>query len=182
MTRRCGPCQLCCRLLPTPEVPTLAGERCRHQRFGKGCAIYNNRPAPCRLWSCRWLVEDDTADLLRPDRAGYVIDILPDFITLQDHVTGAETPVEVVQIWVDPRRPDAHRDPALRRYLERRAAEGKAALLRYGSSRAVVLIAPALNSTGEWVEHASGCREGEHSVAEVFQVLGGIAGGVADAP
>src|SRR5688572_10605312 len=110
MTRQCGSCQACCTLLPTREVPTLAGERCRHQRFGKGCAIYDRRPLPCQLWSCRWLVEDDTADLSRPDRSGYVIDMMPDFITLQDHVTGVDQRMEVVQVWVDPRRPGSHRD------------------------------------------------------------------------
>jgi hypothetical protein len=89
------------------------------------------------LWSCRWLVNDDTADMRRPDRAGYVIDMMPDFITIQDNETGALTKVEVVQIWVDPRRPDAHRDPALRAYLERRAAEGKAALVRFDSKEAI---------------------------------------------
>lgn len=178
MTRQCGSCQACCTLLPTPEVPTLAGERCRHQRFRKGCAIYAERPLPCRLWSCRWLVEDDTADLPRPDRAGYVIDILPDFVAIQDHVTGTERRLEVVQVWVDPRRPDAHRDPALRAYLERRAAEGKAALVRFDSQHAMVLFAPALSSTGKWVEHTSGCRAAEHSAREVAVVLGEIARGV----
>jgi hypothetical protein len=175
MARECGQCQLCCTLLPTREVPSLAGERCRHQRFRKGCAIYAKRPLPCRFWSCRWLIADDTADLPRPDRAGYVIDIMPDFITLQDHASGTSRRMEVVQVWVDPRRPDAHRDPALRAYLERRAAEGKAALIRFDSERGMVLFAPSLNSTGQWLEHHSSMRETEHSAREVMAMLSGEA-------
>jgi hypothetical protein len=151
----------------------LAGERCRHQRFRKGCAIYKDRPLPCRLWSCRWLVDADAADLMRPDRSGYVIDMAPDYITLQDNFLGIGTHLEVVQIWVDPRRPAAHRDPALRAYLERRAQEGIGALVRYGSKNGLVLFAPSLNSTGEWVEHASGMRETEHSAADVIATLSG---------
>lgn len=173
MTRQCGSCQLCCELLPTKEVPTLAGERCRHQRFNKGCAIYAKRPLPCVLWNCRWLVGDDTEDLRRPDRSGYVIDIIPDYITIQDNETGAERHVEVIQVWVDPRRPHSRRDPALRAYLERRARENKVALVRFDSKRATILIPPAMNDTGEWVEHASGMMVEEHSAREVVEVLGG---------
>ena len=70
-TRRCGDCQLCCKLLPVGALGKAAGERCRHQRHHKGCAVYRKRgfPSECGAWSCRWLVEDDTADLSRP-RAG----------------------------------------------------------------------------------------------------------------
>jgi Putative zinc- or iron-chelating domain len=110
MTRQCGQCTLCCKLLPmqheqrekaartialmvehgmmspgeartiSPEFDKPAGERCPHQQHHKGCAIYSRRPASCRLWSCRWLTGEDTTDLRRPDRSHYVIDILPDFI------------------------------------------------------------------------------------------------------
>lgn len=148
--------------------------RCEHQRFRKGCAIYASRPHSCALWNCRWLVEDDTADLRRPDWSGYVIDIVPDFITIQDDKTGAKHIVQIVQIWIDPRRPLAHRDPALRAYLERRAAEGIAALVRFDSKDAMVLIAPALSNTGEWIEHTSTQSEGrDHSAAEIVAALAG---------
>lgn len=71
----------------------------------------------------------------RPDRTHYVIDVMPDFITLVYDETGALTNVEVVQIWVDPSYPDAHRDPALRAYIERRGEEGIAAIVRYSELR-----------------------------------------------
>jgi hypothetical protein len=42
--RRCGDCQLCCKLLPTREVNKPANTRCQHQRAHKGCAIYEVWP------------------------------------------------------------------------------------------------------------------------------------------
>lgn len=166
--RECGECQLCCRLLPAPDRKKPANERCQHQRFRKGCAIYETRPSSCRMWSCRWLIEDDTADLKRPDRAGYVIDLMPDFVTLQQH--GETIQMEVVQVWIDPRRPDAHRDPDFRAYVERRAAEKILTIIRFGSQRGLTLIAPALTNTGEWIE-TEGQRAPEHTAAEIVTTL-----------
>jgi len=82
MTRQCGDCQLCCKLLPVKSLAKLAGQRCSHQKHHKGCAVYKQlgRVSPeCRLWNCRWLVADDTAELSRPDRSHYVLDLMPDF-------------------------------------------------------------------------------------------------------
>jgi hypothetical protein len=148
MTRQCGDCQLCCRLLPVPPLGKKANERCEHQKFGKGCAIYLKRrmPMECRLWNCRWLVNDDTADLSRPDRSHYVIDIMPDHISLEDNDTKARIEVQVVQIWLDPSHPEAHRDPQLRAYLLRRAEQGIAALVRINSRQAIILFAPSMVS------------------------------------
>jgi hypothetical protein len=61
--------------------------------------------------------------------------------------------VEVVQIWIDPkRRDDWRRDRELRAFIERRAAEGKAAILRFSSREALILIAPALSEDKQWHE------------------------------
>ena len=146
--RHCGDCQLCCRLLPMqansearhpqaiaaavamgmakPGIPDFdkpAGARCPHQRHGKGCAVHGHHPFGCQIWNCRWLVGDDTADLRRPDRTGYVIDIMPDFVTLDPGDGNPPQNVEAVVIWVDAQRPEAWRrsraarlsDPARRR-------------------------------------------------------------------
>jgi hypothetical protein len=187
MTRQCGSCSLCCRLLPVPPLGKKAGERCEHQKFGKGCAVYHTGKMPddCRIWNCRWLVGDDTADLSRPDRAHYVIDIMPDHITLQDNETGATTAIQVVQIWIDPARPNAHRDPALRAYLLRRGEQGIAALVRYDNRRAMTLIPPNMIGEGTppagwlqgdgWVEvpHDSPNAkvEKQHSILETAKAL-----------
>ena len=178
MTRRCGDCQLCCKLLPVRErdddatvqamaaagmaqpdfagmVPSFdkpANTRCQHQRHAKGCAIYPRRPLACRLWSCRWLSESDTADQHRPDHSHVVIDAMPDYVTLKDNQTGNLRRCEVIQIWVDPAYPDAHREPAIRAYVARLAERGPMALIRNGSHDAFLLVAPSIASDGVWHE------------------------------
>jgi hypothetical protein len=202
--RRCGDCQLCCKLLPmkrgayppehiaetvgkmiaagiaeprdfagmTLEFDKPAGERCPHQCV-KGCAIYPRRPFGCRFWNCRWLVNDDTAELRRPDRCHYVIDIMPDFVTAVDNGTGQRRTVQVVQVWIDPKHPHVHRDPALRAYLARRAEQGIAALIRFNERDAFVLLAPALSSDRQWHEITGGLAERQHTGKQILAALGG---------
>lgn len=189
--RQCGDCTLCCKLLPLNSredaqatrtaaemikhrllslqeaadmIKTFdkpAGKACQYQRHGKGCTIYDHRPLGCRVWNCRWLVNDDCDDLRRPDRSHYVIDIMPDFVTLVDDETGVRTNVEVVQIWIDPSYPDAHRDPALRDWIERRGQDGIAAIIRYNESRAMTIFPPSMSKDGEWHEVTHGvCTPG----------------------
>lgn len=179
MNRSCGDCQLCCKLVPVRELNKIAGQRCQHQRVGKGCTVYQRpaMPLSCRLWSCAWLKQPgDTAAMSRPDRAHYVVDIMPDFVTAQDHATGKTTNITVVQVWVDPNYPDAHRDPALRAYLDRRARErGEMALIRYSDTDAFVLMPPSMTASGEWHEHRS-TQNGtkEHTVDQILQATGRI--------
>lgn len=199
--RRCGACTLCCKLLPMearpfararetveamiahgmarredfagmiPDFAKPASERCRHQRTGKGCAIYATRPSNCRLWSCRWLTNADTAELRRPDRSRYVIDPSPDFVTHVDNETGERVNIDVIQIWVDAKTPDAWRDPALLAFLDRRGQEGSAAIIRYNSQDAFTLFPPAMCADGEWHEVHSGMMERSHSMSERVAAL-----------
>jgi hypothetical protein len=174
--RRCGGCTLCCKLLPQVELKKPGGQRCQHQRMGQGCMIYARRPPSCRLWSCRWLVEDDTADLSRPDRSHYVIDIMPDFVTAVPGDGQERFYVQVVQVWIDPKYPDAHRDPQLRAYLARRGEENIAAIIRYGEVEAFVLSPPAMSGTGEFCEIRAGVSaDRTHTLADVEKALGGKA-------
>jgi hypothetical protein len=155
MTRQCGECSLCCRLLPVQELRKKAGERCKHQRL-TGCRIYVDRPPACRLWSCRWLLEDDVAGLPRPDRSGYVIDIMPDYVLLTDEA-GKEQQVSVVQIWCDPKRPDAWRTPDVKAYIQRRFDEDNmATIVRYSNVDAITVFAPGFFANHDrWVERHS---------------------------
>jgi hypothetical protein len=149
-----------------------AGKPCPHQRHGKGCSVYSTRPFGCRFWNCRWLGGDDTDDLQRPDRSHYVVDISPDYVTTDDE-NGNKQTVPVVQIWIDGNYPDAHRDPALRAFLERRAAEGMAALVRYNAIDALFIAAPALNADRQWHEHRPKRTDAEpHSVLDKVKALG----------
>jgi hypothetical protein len=173
--RRCGDCQLCCKLLPVKSMAKLAGDRCSHQRHRKGCAVHAKlgRVSPeCKLWNCRWLVEDDVEGMSRPDRSHYVIDLMPDFVTLQDEATGAAQHIQVVQIWVDPDYPDAHKDPALRAFLERRAKDNIIGLVRWDNTRGMALFPPSRSENGQWNEkHSDLRRQEEHSLADVVKAL-----------
>lgn len=106
--RKCGDCQLCCKLLPVPPLKKGAGVVCQFQKFRKGCAVHHTARMPfeCGVWNCRWLVNDDAAELSRPDRAHYVINLMPDFITITNG-DGSKQNIQVDQIWVDPKYPDA---------------------------------------------------------------------------
>jgi len=158
MNRVCGGCTLCCKLLPVGSLGKLAGERCRHQAHGKGCRLHGTgaMPRECRLWNCRWVGgAEGTEHLPRPDRAHYVLDIMPDYVTLS--TSDGEFDMLVIQVWIDPAFPDAHRDPQLRAYL---AACGErdrcAAIIRYDSRRGIVVFPPALSADGQWHEIADG--------------------------
>jgi hypothetical protein len=171
LDRQCGDCQLCCKLLPVRSLDKGSGERCRHQQHHKGCKVYAQlfRIAPeCRLWNCRWLV-DEAGATKRPDRAHFVVDVMPDFIRADDG-DGRIEEVPVVQIWVDPDFPDAHRDPALRDWLDR---TGQVALIRYSSGDGFCLFPPSRMASREWMEKGS-INDGAatHSFAEVMRVIG----------
>jgi hypothetical protein len=167
--RTCGECSLCCKLVPVRELRKPANHRCQHQRR-TGCAIYERRPMSCAVWTCRWLAGDDTAELRRPDRSHYVIDLVPDFVELEQE--GHRLKVPVVQVWLDPDYPDAWRDPALLAWLERRAAEGKACLVRTSSHEAFSVFAPALSNDGQWHEVRHGKVEPQHSAHEIIRAQG----------
>jgi hypothetical protein len=171
LNRQCGDCTLCCKLLPVRSLGKGSGERCRHQQHHKGCKVYANLLAvapECRLWNCRWLV-DDAGDTKRPDRAHFVVDVMPDFVRADDG-DGNIVEVPVVQVWVDPDYPDAHRDPALREWLDR---TGQVALVRYSSGDGFCLFPPSRMASGEWLEKRSNNDRGPtHSFAEVMRVLG----------
>jgi hypothetical protein len=170
MTRRCGDCQLCCRLLPTDEIAKPALERCPHQKHGVGCAIYAKRPMSCQLWSCRWLVDDSTRDLPRPDRSHYVIDLIPDFITMTEEDGSSPVHIEVVQVWVDPAHRLAHRAPSFRRWLDQL---GKPAIIRYSNRDGFVLIPASMTGGKGFIEKESKPGGREHTLEEKAAALGG---------
>lgn len=174
MTKReCGSCSLCCRLLPVRELDKGANQRCVHQRH-TGCTIHGtpDMPRSCRLWACRWLTGDDTADLPRPDRGHFVVDVMLDYITVTNNDTGDKVTHGVIQVWLDPKHSGAHRNPQLRAYLARRAAEGFAALIRHSHRDALILLAPAFTGGRGWQEITSAITGAEHTAADIAATLG----------
>lgn len=171
MTRQCGQCTLCCKLVPVSEIDKPANKRCAHQRAFKGCAIYASRPLTCRLWSCVWH-GDEGSGLSRPDQSHYVVDPVPDFVTARPDDGGPSHRFGVVQIWCDPRHPDAWRDPALLAYIDRRGLdEGFSGLVRYDSTRGFVIFPPSVTGKG-WVINTETTVGGpEHSAADIAEAL-----------
>lgn len=173
--RQCGACSLCCKLIPVPPMQKVAGEKCAHQR-STGCNIYARRPMECRVWHCKWIINDDAAELSRPDRSHYVIDMMPDYVTVTNNENGERFDLPCVQIWVDPKHRDAHRDPALRRWLLRRANDGFVALVRYNATEGFALMPPTMTHDGKWHEVDHGMREKEHSFDDVMRAVAGVPG------
>lgn len=151
--RICGSCQLCCKLVPVPDIHKAAGVRCEHSKAGKGCAIYATRPFACRTWSCRWLSDRETAGMPRPDRCHYVIDLALDQVRMEPHDGSAATTFDVVQVWVDPAFPQARHAPELRAYMLMMAERHHiATIVRFDSERAVVIFPPPFDPAGQWHE------------------------------
>jgi hypothetical protein len=167
-TRRCGDCTLCCKLLPVRELHKRAGQRCEHQRTGKGCTIYERRPPSCMLWSCRWLIDDECTDLPRPDRAHYVLDMMPDFVTLKPHDGSAPRHLPVIQVWIDPAFPKAHEAASFRAWLD---SQRTCALIRFNASDGFVLAPPSVTGDG-WQQQGGEMRDKTHTLHEVVRALG----------
>ncbi len=169
MTSKCGTCTLCCKLLPVAEIDKGANTVCFYQRYFKGCSIYHERPSSCRTWSCLWLTDRSFSHFKRPDISHYVLDPSPDYVTVIDSGTQRSVKVSVLQIWVDPKYPDAHRDPKLRDYLESVKMIG---LVRYNSIDALNLIPPSMNDNKNWVELVGVCEDAnQHTTKDVFEFL-----------
>jgi hypothetical protein len=174
MTRACGDCQLCCKIVPVKEIGKPANQRCPHQKFKVGCSVYSKRPHSCRMWACAWLVFYPAPALRRPDRAHYVIDMLPDYVRLVDDDAGKVIEIPVWQIWLEAGHPDAHRDPALRAFLDAEYKRtGMAALVRDpGNNDALFLMPPSGAGDGEWHEMRSNFKpEMQHTRSDIDRVL-----------
>lgn len=169
MIRKCGDCQACCKQLPVVELEKKANCRCEHQKHGAGCKVYTTRPQSCRLWSCAWLIDDDEMYLSRPDHCGFIVDIMPDFITTRPKDGNGESAnIEVIQVWVDPQYPNAYRHMTLYRYLQRKRM---AAIVRLDERNGVVLVPPELSDTGDWLELGTNSMERTHTAEEKLEAI-----------
>ena len=167
--RSCGSCQACCRLLPVRDLGKGANIRCKHQRFGKGCAIYAQRPVSCAIWTCRWKSEPNCG-LPRPDRCHYVVDVCADFLEIETDDT--RQPVPVIQIWLDPLYPTAYRCERLLTYLDAQyLAAGHLGLVRRDAYEAFVLLPPRATGQDFWCE-MQGTSSVEHTPQQIFETIG----------
>ena len=150
--RNCGSCALCCKLVPVADIDKPANRWCQFAKPGSehACTVWgtDRKPGCCTLWECLWLSQPEvTPELARPDKAHYVIDGGMDMIGVND------TKVMALQVWCDPNYPNAHRDPALRRLMERLGHAGIATLVRLGNAEGIAIFPPSMTPDGRWFEH-----------------------------
>lgn len=147
--RPCGPCSLCCKLVPIADkgLTKAAGTWCPHCTK-PGCSIYPDRPSSCRSWSCTWALDKELPPELEPRRCHVVIDMMSDNVLLDD---GSKHVQPVVQMWCDPAYPHAFEAPSIVAAMLYYAINFKfATLVRFNQERGIVIWPPPVSPTGKW--------------------------------
>ena len=126
--RACGTCMMCCKLTSIVELNKPAGKWCQHAVPGKGCAIYDQRPAPCRAFVCGWMEDASLGPEWKPEISKFMVFVAGD---------GAMT------VMVDPGSPAAWKDPryypAIKTTATRLLERNMPTMVVVGSKRFVVL-------------------------------------------
>jgi hypothetical protein len=74
MSRECGKCSLCCKVMGVPEVKKDF-EWCPHCKPGcGGCTIYEKRPERCRDFNCQWLIDTRFGEYWYPLKSKIIVD------------------------------------------------------------------------------------------------------------
>ena len=71
--KACGSCTLCCKVIAVEDFNKPPGVWCVHCVRGKGCGIYETRPAECRTFFCEWMVEKGLGLEWKPERAKFAL-------------------------------------------------------------------------------------------------------------
>ncbi len=71
--RECGTCMLCCKVMAIDTLGKPPGVWCSNIKRGLGCAIYETRPAECRVFYCHWMLEKQLPDEWKPERAKFAL-------------------------------------------------------------------------------------------------------------
>lgn len=127
--RECGTCTLCCKLMGIEELDKPRGKWCEHAMPGRGCAIYDNRPHSCRVFSCMWLLDTALDEVWKPEKSKLVI--VPD------------NDSKVTRVYVDAATPDAwKREPyfsSLLDFMQKGIAEGRLLFINIGTRHGLLL-------------------------------------------
>lgn len=75
--RDCGTCTLCCKVFDVPALAKPAGSWCAHCKPGRGCGIWETRPAHCRAFHCLWMTENWLGPEWKPEIAKFVLTLDP---------------------------------------------------------------------------------------------------------
>lgn len=75
MSRTCGTCTICCKVIAVAQLAKPRDQWCPHCTPGKGCGIFGQpaRPAVCGGFVCAWLIGEGLPEFMRPDRSHVVV-------------------------------------------------------------------------------------------------------------
>jgi len=73
MSRECGSCTLCCKVMGIHALEKPRHVWCDHAMPGRGCAIYETRPEECRTFACTWLLDETLGSEWKPDKCKMVL-------------------------------------------------------------------------------------------------------------
>lgn len=125
--RSCGKCTMCCKLMEVREIDKDDGIWCKHVLQGRGCGIYETRPASCRTFLCGWLSTEALDEAWYPARSELIL------VSKEGGLTAL----------VDPSRPEVWREELyyaqLKAWSRQMSPKGMIVLVKVGL-RAVVLL------------------------------------------
>jgi hypothetical protein len=127
--RLCGDCTLCCKVMAIEEFEKPAGSWCPHCKPGRGCLVYERRPAECRKYDCLWLIDVRFGEHWKPSRSKLVLTLSADGI----------------EIRCDPGFPDAWRKEPFRSEIRKLALAGEAndVMVLVVVGERMILVTPA---------------------------------------
>ncbi len=129
MSRECGTCTLCCKVMGIVELEKPRSVWCDHAMPGRGCAIYAQRPHSCSVFSCLWLLDETLGEEWKPEKSKLVI--VPDNDT------------RATRVYVDAAAPDAwKREPyysSLLDFMRKGLAEGRLLFINVGNRNSLLL-------------------------------------------
>ena len=70
ITRKCGDCNMCCKLPEIPSINKKSYSWCKNCNIGEGCNIYEKRPEKCKEFVCLYVT--GLTDL-KPNKCGFFI-------------------------------------------------------------------------------------------------------------
>lgn len=130
--RSCGPCSMCCKLLPIAALDKPHDQWCAYCRPGRGgCAIYENRPPTCRSFACNWLADPGIGDHWYPLKSKMVVQI----------TGGHDDKYDVfVDVHVDRGAPDAWRTQPYYAELQRMSSADRTLVRVFYGSRTWIIL------------------------------------------
>ena len=127
MTRECGSCSLCCKVMGIGELGKAPGRWCDHFVRGVGCGAYGSRPGECRTFGCEWLLFEGWGPEWKPEKSRFVM------IT--------EEAGKRLKLVIDPAFPDVWRkEPYYSRlkHISKEAVNGRRVMIVIGARHIVI--------------------------------------------